>query len=205
MLDAGRVGRRLNVSHVGVQNERHRIAVGQVLHPTSGETFPHVVEAPESRADRVLVEGRQTLADLVPQRFVVAHLAELELIVHGRVVGRQLRIGDGPAAVRHPRPVPEIDVVEQRASAAPDIGGAPQKAQAGIDQIVVGHAFAATGVEVLSGLLEIQAAALQQADGMTELGQTPGQRNAGRAGAGNADVSLESLAMGQLVEIEQHH
>ena len=133
-------------------------------------------------------------AERRPDVVLVVELAELELRVRDAVVRIEIRAVDRPAAVRHPVAALEIDGVEQRAASAPDAERAAEEAQARLVEVVVRHADVLAAVEILRRLLEVEAAAFEQAYAVPELHQPPRQRDAGDAGADDADVALGRVA-----------
>ncbi len=135
---------------------------------------------------------------------LVVELAQLELGVRDAVVRIEIRATDRPSAVRHPVAALEIDGIEQGAATAPDAQRAAEEAQARLVEVVVGHADVRAAVQVLRRLLEVEAAAFEQADAVPELHQPSRQRDAGDAGADDADVAFLEGGVTVFAQIDQH-
>src|SRR6185369_13395105 len=98
------------------------------------------------------------------------------------VEGIELGPGERPAGMRDPRPDLEVELIERPAAPRPMVGRAAEKAQAGGVQIEVGQADVGALVEILDRLLELQTAALEQAQLELAARQRARERDPGGAG-----------------------
>ena len=203
-LDGAAGGIGPDVGDGGVQQDAHIGGVDQVPAAAQREAVGPLVELPQIDAELGRIERRRRQAEPPPGRLVGGVGIEPELALGRGVIGRQ-RVGpERPAAVRNPVPAREVDGVEPGAAAAPDRRGAAEEAQPRIDERVIVEAADIAAGEILYLGLEIGAAALQQQDLAPLPAQRPGQRDAGRAGADDADVGPEVGGVGASVEIVEH-
>ena len=106
--------------------------------------------------------------------------------------------------MRNPFAPFEVDRVEHSATSSPDADRAAEEAQARLVEVVVRHADVRAAIKILRPLLEVEAAAFEQADAASQLQQPSRQREAGDTGADDADVALGNRGVALLAQVDQH-
>jgi hypothetical protein len=199
-----RVRGRLQMNRVGVQHDGYARGIEEVAARRRREAFVPLVEAPEARRELERIERIRGKSECRPDVVLVVEIAKVELRMRGAIVRIEIRAADRPAASRDPFAAFEVDRIEQSAASAPDAERAAEEPQPRLVEVVVRHPDVVASIQVLRRLLEVEAAAFEQADVAAERKEPPRQRDAGNARADDADVVLGNGGVALCSQIDQH-
>ena len=111
---------------------------------------------------RIERERRHRGVASLPLRRIVLVRPQLEQAMRARVERIEVGARDGPATVRNPRSLLEVEWIQSRAEARPVSRGPTEVVQSRRIQRVIRQARDRTAIEILHRLLECEAAALEQ-------------------------------------------
>ncbi len=185
---------RLNIDDIGVQIDRDVFARLELFAKHMAEPSPFLV-CLDHPADDLVVRKRQKLEISAvqlshPDVGVVLADRQAADLVGAIVVGRQLLIGERPAAVGHPRPLGEVDRLKRPGETAPAVGAATEVARSRCVELV-GDADALALVQRLGFPLRLEAAAFKETDAHRAADELPREGDAAGAAANHTKVRLD--------------
>ncbi len=170
-------------------------------------------ELEHDRPDALALEGESRAAARVfPAGGLVIERPNTEDLVGAAVVGLERFIPERPAAIRDPVALFEVDGLERaqpQADAvvgrqAPELAVPAEAPQARVIEPFVGQADVLAARQRLHGAVDLEPAPFEQADAETFAHQLSRQRDPRRAGADDADVGVDGVAVGQGARVVDH-
>ena len=96
---------------------------------------------------------------------------------------------DGPTAVRDPRPLRKVEILQGGAPTLPATRGATEVAHPTSERVRVFHAGALSVVERLRSVVRLEAATLEKANAETRVRECQCECDTGGAGSDDADIA----------------
>jgi hypothetical protein len=120
------------------------------------------------------------------------------------VIRIQVRAADGPSTVRKPGAFLKVDWGKRGTPPTPVIRGATEIPEAATGEGRIGKSYVLASVQLLGAVGRIEPPAFQHADVDGRVGEPAGNRDAGRSGPNDADLTTKDRVLRDRATVEMH-